>query len=283
MQLLRESEVQVPNDAPAFCYSRLRAVLLATLIVVLAAFLLLLGWQQLSGIARYVSCYAGAMLLLCLFFLRGYITARFRASNWLARVAPAGLFIKFRSYLNYALPDSDKTVVFIPHQEIHSAALFDERAAATDPEGHRTTQTVRYVRFDISTDVSALADALSAERSRPAPRERHWYGTSSTLYNDYPVRVVSPSFVQVPWGVVTGRKAFLDAVRPYVPIAPAISNAEDFTKLTLLPRDQQVQRLRELDAAGQTVLAIATARRLYGYDLAHAKSFVESLRSREPA
>lgn len=280
MQLLRVSEVQAPSDAPVFSYSRLRAVLLAACIVVVAVFLLFLGWQQPGGIARYVSYYAGAMLLLCLFFLRGYMTARFRASNWLARVTPAGVFIKFRSYLNYALPDSDKTVVFIPYQEIHSAGLFDERAAAMDPEGHRTTQTIRYVQFDISTDISALADALSAERSKPAPRERHWYGTSSTLYNDYPVRVVPPSFVQVQWGAVPGRGAFLDALRPFVQIAPPMSNAEDFTKLASLPRDQQVQRLRELDAAGHTILAIATARRLYGYDLAHAKSFVEALRSR---
>lgn len=44
----------------------------------------------------------------------------------------------------------------------------------------------------------------------------------------------------------------------------------------------QLERLSELDAQGKTVLAIATARRLYGYDLAQAKEFVENLRESSP-
>jgi hypothetical protein len=34
-----------------------------------------------------------------------------------------------------------------------------------------------------------------------------------------------------------------------------------------------------LDAAGQTLLAINTARRLYGYDAITAKSYIEKLRN----
>lgn len=280
MQLLRAGEVPNTYNTQSFCVSRSRAVLLAVVIFVLAALLAVFGYRQTDGMGRYIAYAVGAMLLLGLYFFRGYITARFRPENWLARIAPTGVYIKFRSYLNDDLPDSDRTVVLIPFDEVRSVGPRDERMATTDMEGGRATQTIRYVEFDLATDVGSLADAVSAERSRTAPSEKRWYGSSSTLYNDYPVRVVPPSFVRVQWGVVPGRNAFLNALRPYVHVASPTSSGEDFTQLASLPREQQEQRLRDLDAAGSTLVAIATARRLYGYDLAQAKAFVEGLRTK---
>lgn len=117
MQLLRASEVQTANAAQVFRYSRLRETSLALLILLFAAFCIVLGREEFTGLARYASYYIGAMLLAGLFFFSGYVTARFRASNWLAQISSTGIFVKFRSYLNYALPDSDQTVVFIPYQD----------------------------------------------------------------------------------------------------------------------------------------------------------------------
>ena len=278
MQLLRISEIDFASMAAVFRYSRFRASAVALVVLGMGILCLLVGRGQFVGWERYFIYYIGAMLLLALFFLRGYVTARFRDSNWLAQTAPAGIYLKFHSYLNYAWPDSDETVVFIPYDEIRSAGLLTERVASTDPQGKRMTLTNRYVEFDVAGDVNELANAISAERARPAPVEKHWYGTSSTFYSDFPVRVVSPSFVQVRWAAVPGRKQFLRILRPFVEIAPPLKLTEDLTKLASLTREQQSQRLRELDAAGQTVLAIATARRLYGCDLSGAKALIENLR-----
>lgn len=278
MQLLRISEIDFTSMAAVFRHSRFRATSTGLVVLGMGILCLLVGRRQFAGWERYFIYYIGAMLLLALFFLRGYVTARFRDSNWLAQTAPTGVYLKFRSYLNCALPDSDETVVFIPYDEIRSAGLLTERVASTDPQGRRMTLTNRYVEFDVTGDVNELANAISAERARPAPAEKHWYGTSSTLYNDFPVRVVSPSFVQVQWAAVPGRKQFLRVLSPFVQVAPPVKLTEDLIKLASLTREQQSQRLRELDAAGQTVLAIATARRLYGYDLSGAKAFIENLR-----
>jgi hypothetical protein len=70
-------------------------------------------------------------------------------------------------------------------------------------------------------------------------------------------------------------------VRPFVQIAPPVYHAEDFTNLATLTHEQQLQRLQALDAAGQTVRAIAAVRRLYGYDLAGAQKFVQGLSANE--
>ncbi|HEU5257489.1 MAG TPA: hypothetical protein VFU28_15960, partial [Vicinamibacterales bacterium] len=113
-----------------------------------------------------------------------YLTARFRATNWLARLDASGLYVQFRSYLNYALSDVDETVVFIGYQEIRSARVVIEHTTFADAEGHRATKTTRFVELDVTADVTALAKALSVERARPAPSEKRWYGTSRTLYND---------------------------------------------------------------------------------------------------
>ena len=281
MELVRESEVAVTSDDRVFCYSRWRAALVTTLVLGSAIGLFVVGRRQPPGVSRYLSYYIAAVFLLGLILLSRYITARFRQTNWLARVGATGVFIKFRSYLNYTLPQDSKTVAFIPHSEIRSARLLYDHTKFTDAQGRRATQTIRYVEFDLTADVAALAEAVATERTRPASSEAHWYGTSSTVYRHYPVQVVLPSFVQVQWSAAPGRKAFLEALRPFARIAAVASLAEDFTGLATLSREQQEQRLRELDARGQTVLAIYTARRLYGHDLAAAKAFIERLRGTE--
>jgi hypothetical protein len=66
-------------------------------------------------------------------------------------------------------------------------------------------------------------------------------------------------------------------------IRPGQSNLlalmKDLNDIGLLTPEQQRQTLDALDAAGQTLLAINTARRLYGYDAITAKSYIEKLRN----
>jgi hypothetical protein len=280
MQLLRASEVPVTYGTPVFHYSRLRAVLLLLLLFGFGVACIAMGRVTFTGVQRYVSYYIGAMLLICLLLLREYFAARFRVGNWLARVSSTGVFLKFRSYLNDGLPACDNTVVYIPYDEIRSVGLLSERIASTDTQGQRVMQTVNQVEINVAADVEELARAISVEQAKRAPKERRWYATTSTLFSHYPVRAVPPSTVRVEWGVVPGRKAFLDMVRTHVHITSPTTIAEDYTTLETLTRDEQLARLRELDAGGNTVAAVATARRLYGYDLATAKMFVESLRGK---
>ena len=278
MQLLRVSEVQVSNGDRVFSYSRWRAVLVALLMLASAVVCVLIGRRQPAATTRYLSYYVAAVFLVGFFFFRRFVTARFRPTNWMVRVGLEGLFIKFRSYLNYSLPDDDQIVAFLPYHDIRSVRVVRDHTTFADMQGHRATQTMRLVELDLAVDVTELAKALDTERARPASSEKHWYGTSSTLFRHYPVLVKPPSFLQMQWSVTPGWKAFLAALGPFAQIAPPLSVSEDLTRLSSLSREQQEQRLRWLDARGETVLAIYTARRLYGYDLSEAKSFVDTLR-----
>jgi hypothetical protein len=278
MTLLRVSQLQPGDRDRVFRYSRWRAALLALVILSFGVGCFYVGSRQPAGVSRYASYYVGAVVLLGLLTVQRYITARFRASNWLARLNASGVYIQFRSYLNYAPADVDETVVFIGHQEIRMARLVIEHTEFADGEGHRATKTTRFVEFDVAADVAPLAKALSVERARAAPSARHWYGTSSTLYNDYPVQVERPSFVRVRWSATPRASKFLDAMKPAVEIAPPLSHSEDLTRLAAQTPEDQEQQLLKLDAAGQTIVAIYLARRLYGFDLTTAKTFVDRLR-----
>ena len=280
MTLLRASEVEANPGDRVFRNPPWRAVLIAVALAASAAGAIVFGRGQPPGIGRYLPSYVGAFTLLALLFLQRYVTARFGAGNWLARTGADGVSVHFRSYLNDALPATDGTVVFIPYREIRSARLVKERTTFPDAQGRRSTQTLRYVEFDVSSDVSPLTTALAAERARKAPAEKHWYGTSSTLFNDYPVEAAAPSFVRVRWTASPGAAAFLEAIRPAVEIAPAVSfSGDEYSQLSSKSRKEQAEYLRRLDARGETVAAIYTARRLYGFGLADAKDFLDRLRA----
>jgi hypothetical protein len=275
MRLLRLSEVETRPSDRVYSHSRWRALLAVALTHGADAWLVLRAYTMDWKPGYFIA----AMVLLFVNFLRRFIIARFRASNWLVRMNDSGIFVQFRSYLIYHLPADDLTVIFFSYGEIRSAGLIKERVTVPDASNRNTssTQYLRYVELEFSGDTVPLAQALEAEATEKAPAEKRWYGNGSTLYQDHPVRLTSPPFLQIRWTVVPGTHNFLNALRPYTQIADTVSLKQDFTKLQSLTREEQQKELRELAARGETIAAIYTARKLYGCGLAEAKQIIEGL------
>jgi hypothetical protein len=273
MRVLRSSEVETTPRDQVFAYSRVNALVIAFIAIAAVAVLLFRAVSLHWNAGFYI---AGVILFFLALTCR-FVTARFRPSNWLVRINDLGLYIQFRSYLNYHLPADDLTVVFVSCQEIRSARLLRERVRVTDSQGHNSTQLRRYVELELAGNTDALAKALQAEVSEKAPSEKRWYGSSSTLYEDHPVRMQSPPFLQLRWQVVPGVRKFLDALRPYTTIADPVSISQDFTNLQGLSRTEQEQRLRDLHQRGETIAAIYMARKLYGCSMQEAQSIVEGV------
>jgi hypothetical protein len=274
MRVVRLNDVEIQANDRVYRYSRWHAVLIAIVVLGTAAWTLFhaytAGWKP--------GYYIAATILLFVELLRRFVTARFRPSNWLARTNDEGVFIQFRSYLNYHLPADDLTVVFISYGEIRSGRLVKERVTVPDPQNRRdTTQYLRYVELELAGDVAALADALNAEAGESAPTEKRWYGSSSTLYQDHPMHMESAPFFRIRWQATPGAHKFLEALRPYTTIADPVSISQDFAHLQGLSREEQQARLRELARRGETMSAIYLARKLHGGSLAEAKDLVEQL------
>lgn len=278
MRLLRLQDVEISPSDRIFRHARMRALViwLAGLAGSLAMFV-----NAFTGTWK-AGYFFGPFLLLFVLFTMGYVTARFHPSNWLVRMNDMGIYVQYRSYLNYDLPPDDPTVVFLAFGEITSAHLLKERVEAPDPTkpGSTQTQYLRYIELEISGNTAALVSALSSERGESAPMIKRWYGgSSSTLYQDYPVTMTAPPFLRIRWDVVPRAKAFLEALRPYTVLSDTVSLTHDFAHMQSLSREAQQEQLRELAARGQTVTAIYTARKLYGCSLEEAKEMVDSLRT----
>src|SRR5262249_30154951 len=140
MRLLRLAEVETSFSDRVFSYSRATALLTASVAIAGIAELVLRTYSTRWNPAYYIA----AVILLFLLLLSRFITARFRPSNWLVRMNDAGMYVQFRSYLNYHLPADDVTVVFISYPEIRSARLIHERAKVSDAQGKTATQVLRY-------------------------------------------------------------------------------------------------------------------------------------------
>src|SRR5947208_8295896 len=168
MQLMRLAEVSTSQRDRVFRYSLVRALFAAFAVLCASAGLLLLGWHQRSRLAYYIA----GVLLLGLVLMCRFILARFQPSNWLARMSDEGVFVQFRSYLNYHFPREDLTVVFIPYSEIRSVRLVRQRRAILDWDETQTQQRRRLVEFELAGDSAPLAPAL--EIGRASCRERVW-------------------------------------------------------------------------------------------------------------
>src|SRR5215471_9671370 len=195
MYLLRLAEVQTSARDPVFRYSPARALLLAFAAVCASTVLVLIVGREMSFLAYYIA----GVFLFGFILTRRLIIARFRSTNWLVRMNDDGVFIKFRSYLNYHLPAEDPSVVFIPYREILSARRVLERSKVASFSGEVSTQTHHLVEFELAGDPKPLTKALAEEFARRAPQEKHWYGSGSTLYKHCPVHMVSPAFLQIEW------------------------------------------------------------------------------------
>jgi hypothetical protein len=275
---MRLSDAEIKPTDRTYRHSRWHAVLLTVVFLGAAAWAFFHAYSSAWKPGYYM---AGAILLMCE-LLRRFVTARFRSSNWLARTNDQGVFIQFRSYLNYHLRADDFTVVFISYQEIRLARLIKERVQVPSQEGGRETQYLKYVELELAGDVTVLSKALEAEAAENAPKETRWYGSSSTFYQDHPMRMLSAPFFRIRWQVTPGAKHFLEALRPYTAIADPVSISQDFAHLGGLSREEQQVRLRELAKRGETISAIYLARKLHGGSLAEAKDIVENLKEQSP-
>jgi hypothetical protein len=280
MELMTVAAVPQNDRDVVFHYSRGRALFGFLTLAVCAIGLIIFGRLNHAWIAYYV---AVALILVLLIFQK-LLTARFRPTNWLVRLTDTGLFIKFRSYLNDHFPVHDPTVVFIPYSEIRTAKLVQQRREIPNSDRNRRSSTVRLCRT-VELEIAharPLAAVLAAEAKLVFGRTSHSARRISTRYQHLPVQLDSTDLLRIEWGVVPSAAKLMELLSGHTLVQTAASTSVDFVDLDRLSREEQESRLLELAQSGETIAAIALARRLYGYDLTKAKEFVESLAGGEP-
>ena len=275
MKLLCPAEVPISERDQVFSYSRAHALWAISLTAAGAGALSYLAWLKQPEVGYFIF----AVVFIFIFLFRKLLIARFHPANWLVRLSDDGLFIKFRSYLNNHFPEHELIVVFIAHAEIRSARYVVEKQQVPDRDGNKrpatSTKTNKLVELELAGNTKPLRDAL--QRERRYAMERKAQLTVSTRYQHLPVRLPTGDKLQIEWAVVPSAATFLNALSRHTPICAAEKTSKDLLNLDEFSRAEQELRLLDLAESGDKIGAIATARRLYGYDLAQAKEFVEGL------
>lgn len=274
MELLRERDVPISDFDRVFRHSRIVAVLVFGLWA--PAGVLIYRWATHAHETAFRI--AGIVILLTMLLYRDFLLARFRPSNWLIRSARSGLYLKFRSYLNYQLSPDDLTVAFIPYSEISAAWRMTERRVY--PSMNRGTSYDRrhMAELEVRCDTTLLDAALAEERRREGPWVRHWYGRSRHKQHDEHIAVVEGTRVRISFDSgVLGLQSFLDSLPSSVTIREPVIEKWS-ADLKSLSREELERRMTELARSGRPFEAQRIAQQAYYYTDSEAWRLVKSLR-----
>lgn len=280
MRLMRLAEVPITERDKVFGYSRGRALIGTALLLTAITVMVVFSRSNRFWLGYYIA----AVTLLAVFIFRKLVTARFRPANWLVRLTDDGLYIQLRSYLNHHFPQEDLTVVFIPHGEVRSARLVrQERLLPDRSESGASTmisRTQALVELELAGDTQDLAEALGRERDQVMTGK--FLGKQSSRYRHLPVRLASADLLQIEWKVVPRAQTFLHFLSRHTLVLTEDKRPEALVEFEHLPQAEQEARLLRLAESGDMIGAVAMARKLYSYDLAAAKEFVEGLAGKRP-
>jgi hypothetical protein len=250
-------------------------------------------------------------------YARVYAAAR-HAGNWLARIGPAGLLIKYRSYLHEDSPAEDPIAVRLSWDEVVRAELQRE-IFHTEVADEKTEMRRRFLVFKLrcrESDTAKLKAALAFEhqrkpdhfkvndlkhelfeaRKRNAPgseiahikrairseKRRHPGKHAASRFVHRPVTFIDPDLLKVEWtGAAPGRKVLSGLLERYTRFVPAADRHVHADK----PMTETEFRalLGGLIERDERIEAVKLVRRQLRCTLVEAKAFIEKFGREEKA
>ncbi|MGD9636663.1 MAG: hypothetical protein AB7G28_07215 [Pirellulales bacterium] len=203
-----------------------------------------------------------------------------RTDNWLLRIAPDGLWINLRSYLNRDF-SQPATVLHLPYGEIASVAEHAVKRAERN-SGSTATWTDRFLEIRLKESALGPLRAEIAEERRRVVEGVHLGGlvTSRSRHNHVPVTVPADDVLRIAW---RGRQDFvvpsLQRVLRELAAVCQVGNstADDVRDVDGMTTAELDQLILDRVEAGDTIGASTLLRDERGYSLKEAKDFVDEL------
>jgi ribosomal protein L7/L12 len=230
----------------------------------------------------------GVMTLFVLLFVRQWQKTLSR-QNWILRITPRSVLVKFRSYANAHFDESDKVVVAFSLDEIAWAGERRETfISPSSKEDGSSQQYFAYLELGLrNVDVVQLAQHLAEERRRRPPP-----AMIESLQRDYPVQLVNRPEVdgpvlQIRWRgasnwIAPSIKKTLAKLSQFTTIRELAKTSLDVTGKGNAADGPQLDDeaiILAMAERGELIAAVKLARQCYGCSLAEAKQLVEELRS----
>jgi hypothetical protein len=137
-------------------------------------------------------------------------------------------------------------------------------------------QRVTTVRLELTGNVSPLIRAIDEQTDLALGPSSP--GRPKTRYQHVPVRMPSPTTMELEWAVAPSVATLLALLNDHGIVTGTTKRTLDYAHLDALTREEQEKCLLDLVESGNMIAAVRAARRLYGYDLMQAKEFVNGLR-----
>jgi hypothetical protein len=213
-------------------------------------------------------------------WLIGNVLKSWRSTNWLMRIAPDGLWINTRSYLNLELPPG-RTIVHLPYEEVDQVCEHLWKRTEQSSDG-ATMWTDRYLDIRLVEPAAEPLRAELAEERRRYVANSHLDGlaTSRSRNGHAPVTVPSDNAIRLAWRgrfdwvspplhrilrELEGRVAVGSATHSELSSSQNLSGAE-IDSLTL-----------QLVESGDKMGAVKLLNDRRGYTMTEAHQFVEEL------
>ena len=321
MELLTERDIP-PADKSELEFRRSHWGALAAHLFFLSGLIIALDLFAATFIIPGIKGFHWSRIVLVLIFLMMWgisrityrlYTALRRPGNWLARIGPGGLLVKYRSYLHNDLPAEDPIAVRLEWYEIEQVQLqkevFHGQSLGEKTEVRRWFLNIKLKHHD--GDVEKLKEALAFEHQRKpvgfriaelkhelflarknrAPdseitrikmaiqdekrRYPGWQSKGRFLHR--PVTFVEPDLLKLEWTPATpGAKILREWLARYINYV----RGEDQNLHADKPMSNEEfsQLLASLVSRDEQIEAMKLVRRHLGYDLAEAKTFIEKTR-----
>ena len=280
MQLLALKDVSITIQDSRFKQSSLTKLIAALLFLGLTiGFFCGYKSGEMPLFAFLVS--GGFMFLFSLIFF-SFFKKTLSPLNWLMVVGPGRILIKFRSYLNSHLPETDPQVIKLNPEEIISTNIVKQKLVCSSRKNTKTTEYRTSLDIVLADDLSELKERLKYERNLKAKKVKSVV-TYRTKTHHYPVSVIDNNIIRIEWkspaSIITpGIKKVIDLLqRQGITIEPKKHEVNDFTKINSKDDKQNEEKILQLAQNGNILAATKLARRVYNYNTTQAKEFVEGL------
>ncbi len=233
-----------------------------------------LALQELGGVGVFFG------VLFCLIFgLVGYtfLCAGLQRSNWLLRVRPQELVIKFRSDMNTRLPEPHSVVVSLAYRQI--SWVRKTREWVQKYSLNTSSGPSKYRAYFLDLKLQLEKEGLEQLRQAIDTEIRYKPGAGKpALFHHYPVRLDGEVLRIQWWGALRPKlDATIDLLQNHVQVEQELDLSVDFRQ-AISPTDAK-QKVLELARRGELLAAIGLARRFHNLSLAEARAFVEELKS----
>ncbi len=236
-------------------------------------------------------------------------------ANWLARISPTGILIKYRSYLHNDYPEEDNIAVKLSWNEIANSQLQKETTVTRDSDGR--SQYDRWflnIRTDSRyVDAEKLKSALDVEHTRKPPhhriqelqhqlfqarkkkatkteiekiqqdisleKKRHPGKQSNTRFHDRPVVFIKPDTLKMEWTHITpGKKKLRKMLTHFTTMAE-----DQFAHVDIEQKmnySEYKQLLATLIARDEIIEAVKLVRAQTSCSITEAKAYIENEKSK---